>query len=299
MRILVTGVTGQVGGAIAARLHGSGSVLSADRSILDLSRLDRIACTLDRLAPAIIVNPAAYTAVDKAEDEPDLAMVVNAKAPGAIARWAASRAVPLIHFSTDYVFNGAGDRPWREEDEPQPLSVYGATKLAGENEIRAAGGCFLILRTSWVYAAEGKNFLRTIARLARERKELRVVADQIGAPTPAGLVADAVASLVADGIDDLRKHCSLADGLVHFSASGETSWHGFACMIVGGLRARGSGLAVDRIVAIPTEQFPTRAKRPRNSRLDLGRWRSLFKRTPPAWAGVLEPVLDQVAQAME
>ena len=183
MRILVTGVSGQVGGALVARLPASATVLAADRSVLDLAAPQTIAGTLDRLAPDIVFNPAAYTAVDKAEDEPELAMRVNAEAPGAMARWAAARDVPLIHFSTDYVFDGSGERAWREDDAPQPLSVYGATKLAGENEIRSAGGTFLIVRTSWVYAAEGKNFLRTIARLARERSELRIVADQIGAPT--------------------------------------------------------------------------------------------------------------------
>ena len=167
MRILVTGMTGQVGGALVARLSQSATVLAVDRSVLDLAAPQTIAGTLDRLAPDIVFNPAAYTAVDKAEDEPNVAMRINAEAPGAIARWAAARDVPLINFSTDSVFDGSGERAWREDDTPGPLSVYGATKLAGENEIRGAGGRFLIVRTSWVYAAEGKNFLRTIARLAR------------------------------------------------------------------------------------------------------------------------------------
>jgi dTDP-4-dehydrorhamnose reductase len=296
MRILVTGVTGQVGGALVARLQGSGTVLAADRSILDLTRPDAIAGILDRLEPSVIVNPAAYTAVDKAEDEPDLAMAVNAKAPAAIAQWAAGRGVPLVHFSTDYVFSGSGERPWREDDEPQPLGVYGASKLAGENEIRAAGGDFLILRTSWVYAAQGKNFPRTIARLAQERKELSIVADQIGAPTSAGLLADAVAGIIAGGHEDLRKSCSQASGLVHFAASGEASWHGFASAIVDGLRARGRVLAVERLVPIPSEEYPTRAKRPLNSRLDLGRWGAVFKQTPPPWQTVLAAVLDEIAK---
>ncbi len=175
MRILVTGVTGQVGGALVARLPPCATVLAADRCVLDLAQPQAIGATLDRLMPDIIFNPAAYTAVDKAEDEPELALRVNAEAPGVMARWAAARDVPLIHFSTDYVFNGSGERAWREDDAPEPLSVYGATKLAGETAIRDAGGASLIVRTSWVYAAEGKNFLRTIARLARERAELRIV----------------------------------------------------------------------------------------------------------------------------
>ena len=157
MRILVTGVTGQVGGALVARLPPSATLLVGDRSVLDLAVPQAIADTLDRLAPDIIFNPAAYTAVDKAEDEPDLAMRINGEAPGAMARWAAARDVLLIHFSTDYVFDGSGERAWREDDAPQPLSVYGVTKLAGQTEIRSAGGAFLIVRTSWVYSAEGKT----------------------------------------------------------------------------------------------------------------------------------------------
>ena len=162
-------------------------MIVTDRRTLDLSQPRSIASVLDRLAPELIINTAAYTAVDQAEDEKELAEIVNAEAPGIMARWAAERRVPLIHFSTDYVFDGSGDRPWREEDQPRPLSAYGASKLAGEEAIRRAGGDSLIVRTSWVYAAKGKNFLRTIARLARERPELRVVDDQIGAPTSTAL----------------------------------------------------------------------------------------------------------------
>ncbi len=201
-------------------------------------------------AVALLLAPGRLAAVDKAEDEPGLAMRVNAEAPGVIARWAAARGVPLIHFSTDYVFDGSGERPWREDDRPRPLSVYGATKLAGENEVRAAGGTFLIVRPSWVYAAVGKNFLRTIARLARERTELRIVADQIGAPTSAALIGGAVAGMLADGIESLRERCARAGGLVHLAAAGATSWHGFARAIVEGLKARGVALAVEQIVPL-------------------------------------------------
>jgi dTDP-4-dehydrorhamnose reductase len=294
MRIFLTGVSGQVGGALLPRLQTIGMVIPTDYDALDLKKSDLIAGALDRLAPELIINPAAYTAVDQAEDELDVAMAINATAPGAIARWAADRGVPLIHFSTDYVFSGAGERPWREDDEPAPLSAYGASKLAGDRAIRAAGGCHLILRTSWVYAARGKNFLRTIARLARERRELRIVADQIGAPTSADLLAEAVSAIVGGGIDQLRQRCAEADGLVHLAASGETSWHGFACAIVDGLRARGITLSVEQIVPIRCEEYPTRAERPRNSRLDLSRWRSVFGQTPPHWEAALAPVLDEL-----
>ena len=292
MRILVTGITGQIGGALNTRLKGIGTTIAADRAMLDLARPQMIAATLDEIAPDIIINPAAYTAVDKAEDERDLAVVVNGVAPGAIARWAATSHVPLIYFSTDYVFNGAGVDPWREDDVAEPLSAYGASKLAGENEIRAAGGCFLIVRTSWVYAAKGTNFLRTIARLARERVELRIVADQIGAPTSAALIADALARMMEGGIDDLRGRIVAAKGLVNLAATGETSWHGFANAIVSGLRMRGARLSVERVIPIRSHEYPTKAQRPHNSRLSLSRLHQIFGLTPPHWESALACELD-------
>jgi dTDP-4-dehydrorhamnose reductase len=295
MRILLTGVSGQVGSALLPRLQRIGTVVPTDVDTLDFAKPDLLPDALDRIAPELVINPAAYTAVDQAEDERDAATMVNATAPGAIARWAAARNVPLIHFSTDYVFSGVGVQPWREDDEAKPLSAYGATKLAGDLEIQSAGGCHLILRTSWVYAAQGKNFLCTIARLARERKELRVVADRLGAPTSATLLADAVTHIVADGLDCLRHRCAQANGLVHLTASGETSWHGFAGAIVDGLRARGITLAVEQLIPIRTDEYPTRAKRPHNSRLDLSRWREVFGQTPSHWESALGPVLDEFA----
>jgi dTDP-4-dehydrorhamnose reductase len=286
-----------VGGALLPRLQRH-EVLVADRVTLDLARPDEIGGVLDRLAPDLIINPAAYTAVDKAEDERDLAMLVNARAPEALARWSRARNVPLLHFSTDYVFDGRGDRPWREDDATGSLSAYGASKLAGEEAIRSVGGVFLIVRTSWVYAARGTNFLRTIARLARERKELRIVADQIGAPTSAAVIADAIASMIAGGLDAFRADCARANGLVHLAASGETSWHGFATAIVDGLKARGMTLAVEKIYPIKSEEYPTRAKRPGNSRLDLTRLRQVFGIDPPAWDEALAPELDRAADEL-
>jgi dTDP-4-dehydrorhamnose reductase len=301
MRVLITGVSGQIGGALRSRLQHSATLLAADRTVLDLSTPAVLAAALDRLKPDIIINPAAYTAVDKAEDEPALAMCVNAAAPGVMARWAAARDVPLIHFSTDYVFDGAGQRAWLEDDTAHPLSVYGETKLAGENEVRAAGGASLIVRTSWVYAAAGKNFMRTIARLARERTELRVVDDQIGAPTTAALIAAVVARMLGadeEATEGLRARSAQCGGLIHVAASGETSWHGFACAIVAGLRERGIRLAVEQLTAIGTDQYPTKARRPLNSRLDLTRLKRVFGVTPPPWQAALAPELDRLAQEL-
>ena len=245
MRILITGVSGQVGGALVARLRDR-EVIAADRSTIDLSRPETIPDALERLRPTTILNAAAYTAVDRAEDQKDLAMVINAIAPGVIARWAAGRGIPMVHFSTDYVFDGHGEKPWREEDATGPLSVYGETKRDGENVVKVADGSSLIVRTSWVYAAKGKNFLRTIARLAREREELRIVADQFGAPTSADLIASALTNMLSEDFDLFRRRCSQCNGLVHLAAAGETSWYGFACAIIEGLRARGIDFALKK-----------------------------------------------------
>jgi dTDP-4-dehydrorhamnose reductase len=296
LTILVTGVSGQVGGALAALLGER--ACPADRSLLDLARPADIPAILNRLAPDIIVNPAAYTAVDKAEDEPDLAHTVNAEAPRAIARWAADRSVPFIHLSTDYVFDGSGNQAWREDDKTGPMSVYGRTKMAGEEAVRSAHGPHLVVRTSWVYAARGKNFLRTIARLAAERRELRIVADQCGAPTSAALIADALSQIVREEKTAIAQRFAAAGGVVHLAASGVTSWHGFADAIVVGLRTRGVRLAAERIVPIRTEEYPTRAIRPLNSRLDLSRVANVFGIRPPKWEAVLSDELDRLAREL-
>jgi dTDP-4-dehydrorhamnose reductase len=296
MRILVTGVTGQVGRALTKRLKPLGDVVPADRSVLNLAEPGTLAGALDRLSPDLIVNPAAYTAVDRAEDERELAFIVNGDAPGVIARWASRMQIPLVHFSTDYVFDGQGETPWHEDSPPAPLSAYGVSKLAGEEAIRAANGPHLIVRTSWVYAATGANFLRTITRFARERTELKVVADQIGAPTSARVIADAIAGILAAAGTDLPQRFARANGLVNIAASGQTSWHGFAVRIVDGLRARGIKLAVQSIALLRTEEFSTTAKRPNNSRLDLTRLNQAFGLITPSWTDSLEPELDKIAR---
>lgn len=294
MRILITGITGQVGAALIPRLSPFGTVIPADRNLIDLTKPGEIAARLDELAPDIIVNPAAYTAVDKAEDERDLAFLVNETAPLAIARWAADKQVPLIHFSTDYVFDGSGTAPWKETDAPSPLSVYGASKLAGEVAIGGVGGPHLIARTSWVYAPVGANFLRTMMRLAKEREELRIVADQFGAPTSAAIIADTIASMFADarGVADV---VGRAGGLLHLTASDSTTWHGFATAIVEGLRAKGIPVKAARIVPIATSDYPVKAQRPLNSRLDLTKLSRILGVSSPHWSIGLETAIDSVA----
>lgn len=300
MRILLTGTGGQVGGALRPLLAKQGTVIAPSRAEFDLAKPDTLVAALDRHSPDLIVNPAAYTAVDRAEDERELAFLVNVRGPEAIATWSARRGVPLIHFSTDYVFDGSGDRPWREDSPTGPLSVYGATKLAGDIAIQAAGGPHLIARTSWVYAASGANFLRSIARLAGERKELRIVADQIGAPTTANAIAGTVANLVRSNAANLEEGFVRNGGVVNLACAGETSWYGFASAIVSGLKSRGMKLAVETITPIPATDFPTKAKRPGNSRLDLSRLRERYGITTSAWQEALSPELDSfLAQQRE
>jgi dTDP-4-dehydrorhamnose reductase len=292
MRILLTGTNGQVGGALRPLLAMHGTVIAPSRIEFDLSRPQTLDEALDGFKPDLIINPAAYTAVDRAEDERELAFLVNAKGPEAIAKWAARHRVPLIHFSTDYVFDGSGDKPWREDSPVGPLSVYGASKLAGDQAIQAAGGPHLIARTCWVYAASGANFLRTIARLAGERKEIRIVADQIGAPTTASTIASTVVGIVKSNASNLEELFARSGGMVNLACAGETSWHGFASDIVAGLKSRGMRLAVETITPIATTDFPTKAKRPGNSRLDLSRLKDRFGVTTPAWQDALLPELD-------
>ncbi|MBX9823564.1 MAG: dTDP-4-dehydrorhamnose reductase [Xanthobacteraceae bacterium] len=295
MRILLSGTSGQVGGALAVLLTEFGEVVAASRVMLDLADVASIPEKLDAIAPQVIVNPAAYTAVDRAEDEPELAFRINGEAPGAMARWAAAHKVPVVHFSTDYVFSGSGERPWREDDATGPLSIYGTSKLQGEQAVRAAGGPHLIVRSSWVYHRTGTNFLRTIARLAAERDELRIVADQIGAPTSATLIGATLTELVRKFGGDFSALTAASGGTVHLAASGEASWHDFASAIIAGLKARGRPVRAACIVPITTSEYPAKATRPLNSRLDLSRLTSLLGHPMPPWRTALETELDHIA----
>jgi len=298
MRILITGPSGQVGGALAAQLGFAGEIVPATRALLDLSRPDRLGPRLDAIQPDLILNAAAYTAVDKAEEEQDLAFRINAEAVGVLGRWAHQKQVPMVHFSTDYVFGGAGDQPFPEAAPVDPLSAYGKSKAEGERLLLESGAACLIIRTSWVYAAQGKNFLRTIAGLARERASLRVVSDQIGAPTSAKQIAHCVAAILDRDAQGLPALFEEAQNLVHFCASGVTSWHGFARAIVEGLRQRGVVLRAGAIEAIPSSEYPAAAKRPANSRLDTGRIQRVFGIRSASWQHALERELDLLAEEL-
>ncbi|MGY3473564.1 dTDP-4-dehydrorhamnose reductase [Bradyrhizobium ottawaense] len=297
MKILLTGTTGQVGRALQLPLAGLGTVLAPTRREFDLARFEDLRSILDQLNPELIVNPAAYTAVDLAEDERQLAYRVNAAAPNEIARWAARRNVPLIHFSTDYVFDGSGHIPWCEDDITGPVSIYGATKLAGEDAVRSAGGPHVIIRISWVYSNHGRNFLLTMAKLARERDELRVVADQFGAPTSARAIATAVGKILGTDRESIHRLERQAN-IVHIACSGETSWHGFACAILSGLKQRAINVKAARVISLRTDEYPTKTRRPHNSRFDLGKLRDIMGCSMPSWQEALDVELDELSKVL-
>ncbi|MCA0177916.1 MAG: dTDP-4-dehydrorhamnose reductase [Proteobacteria bacterium] len=279
MNIVLLGPNGQVGWELQRALAPLGRLTLLDRAAGgDLAHPDALATAVRALAPDVIVNAAAHTAVDKAESEPELARTLNALAPGQLARVAADLGATLLHYSTDYVFDGSGHAPRAEDAPTGPLSVYGASKLAGEDAIRASGCRHLILRTSWVYAARGSNFAKTMLRLAAERERLTVIADQIGAPTGAELIADASAHA-------LRMVATRPEltGTYHLTAAGETSWHGYAEYVIATARAHGTALRVQQVAAIPTTDYPTPARRPLNSRLDCTRFTRAFDLGLPPW----------------
>ncbi|MGB9130315.1 MAG: dTDP-4-dehydrorhamnose reductase [Thiobacillus sp.] len=284
MRILLTGVNGQVGWELQRTLAPLGEVIAADRSVLDLADTAGIRRCVAAIAPDLIVNPAAYTAVDKAESEPELAHAINADAPGELA----ACGIPLVHFSTDYVFDGRKAGAYTEDDTPNPLGVYGASKLAGEQAVARAGIPHLILRTSWVYGLRGRNFLLTMQRLARERESLSVVDDQFGAPTWSRLIAEATALTIARWLE--RTDQTATSGLYHLSCDGRTSWHGFTAAILEHLAQTDTKLA--KLSAIPTSGYPTPAARPANSQLNCGKLAATFGVRLPDWENALGLCLD-------
>lgn len=273
MTALVFGANGQLGRAFAQLLGQQ--ALFIDRVQADFSHLTSLANILERHRPTVVINAAAYTQVDKAESERELAFAINAHAPEIIATWCARHSVPVIHFSTDYVFNGSGTAPWRETDMPDPLNTYGQSKLAGEQAIMASGGSALIFRTSWVYDAQGKNFLNTMLNLGKTRETLRVVADQFGAPTYAPHLAKATLSSLAHMPDKPR--------IYHLCHGGETSWHGFAEAIFTETRKRNVPLTVENVLPIATEDYPAPATRPKNSRLNCARAKIDLNLQLPSW----------------
>ncbi len=274
MRILLTGRNGQVGWELERSLAPLGEVVATDHATLDLADPDAIRRVTREVKPAVIVNAGAYTAVDKAESEPELAMRINGVAPGILAEEAKRLGALLVHYSTDYVFDGTKREPYTEEDVPNPINVYGRSKLEGERAVAAAGGRWLVLRTSWVYAARGTNFLRTMLRLAREREVLRVVDDQLGAPTWARNIADATAHLVAA---TSGPGAVAAVGTYNLCARGGTSWCGFAKAIFS------STVRAPRVEAILTREYPTAATRPLNSRLSTQRLQQRTGLALPPW----------------
>ena len=298
MKILLLGCDGQVGWELQRSLQPLGEVVALDFQSRDLaadfSKPDALAATVQAVKPDLIVNSAAHTAVDKAESEPELAQKINADGPGVLARAAAASGAWLVHYSTDYVFDGSGDQP-RDEDAPTgPLSVYGRTKLDGERQIRASGCRHLILRTSWVYAARGGNFAKTMLRLAAARTELNVIDDQVGAPTGADLLAD----LTALTVRSARAQPDLS-GTYHAVAAGATSWHGYAQLVIETARERGVALTLpsDALRPIPTSAYPTPAARPLNSRLDTRKLRERFGVHLPGWESGVRRLLAEILPA--
>ncbi len=293
MKILLLGANGQVGHELTRSLRSLGEIVVTTRSgvlngedceIADFDQPDSLPALIDRVSPDVVVNAAAYTAVDRAEDELEAAFRANAEAPRKLAEACAASDAVLVHYSTDYVFDGQGTRPYREDDPTAPLGVYGASKLAGEQAIEASDCRNFTFRTAWVYGNHGANFMRTMLRLGAEREELRVVADQVGTPTPAALIADVTARVLAS--------LSPAYGTYHLTAEGQTTWHGFAVEILESAHRRGLLDRLPRIMPIATTEYPTPAKRPAYSRLDTSALRGTFDITLPDWHTELERVMD-------
>lgn len=294
MKILLTGKNGQVGFELQRALAPLGEVVAVDLDECDLSDADAIRRLVAEVRPQVIVNPAAYTAVDKAESEPGLAQAINAVAPGILGEEAARLGALVIHYSTDYVFDGTGQGAYTESDEPNPQSVYGQTKLAGERALQASGADYLIFRTSWVFGAHGGNFAKTMLRLAVEREGLKIVADQFGAPTSAALLADVTAQVL--GRYRREGRVGFPFGLYHLVAAGCTTWHEYAQTVVRAALAAGKPLKLtaEDVLPIATSEYPLPAPRPANSRLDTRRLRETFGLELPDWQRGLSHVLQQI-----
>ncbi|MGQ4583757.1 dTDP-4-dehydrorhamnose reductase [Lysobacter sp. F60174L2] len=295
MKILLLGGNGQVGHELRRSLAPLGELTVTTRTgvlpdggrceALDLARPEAVDAVIERFIPDVVVNATAYTAVDRAEDEPDLAFAINAEAPGRIARACVALGASLVHYSTDYVFDGSSRRPYRESDSTAPLGVYGRSKLAGEHAVADSGARHLILRTAWIYGLRGNNFLRAMLRLGGEREQLRVVADQIGCPTPAWLIADVTATILEQGIAQ--------SGVRHLVSTGQTSWHGFAEAIFEEAHARGLIERRPLVEPIRAVEFPTRAERPAWSVLDAGRLADEYRLQLPDWREALATTFDR------
>jgi dTDP-4-dehydrorhamnose reductase len=298
-RILLTGVAGQVGWELLETLKPLGEVIAPARAELDLANAASVRQTIRAVRPRWIVNPGAYTAVDKAESEPELAYAINAEAVGMIGQEARAIGAGVIHFSTDYVFDGSGGAPYRETDITRPVSVYGASKLAGETALAESGAGQIIFRTSWVYGPRGKNFLLTILKLSRERERLRVVADQYGAPTwsrdLAKMTAEVIGQCEADA-RGLELATLLADlgGIYHAAGAGETTWHGFAAEAVRLQKEREPNARFAEIEPVTTAEYPTPARRPANSRMDCSRLMERFGWKMMDWRDSLRAVLAEL-----
>lgn len=292
-RIMITGANGQLGFELRRALAPLGDVFALTREQFDLTNEASMLTILDSLRPQIVVNAAAYTAVDQAESDAEQVYSINTHAPGVLARWCAEDDALLIHYSTDYIFGGAGKRPWREDDTPEPQSVYARSKWLGEQAVRASTGHHLILRTSWIYGTHGHNFLKTILALATKHERLRIIADQIGAPTSAALVADVTAQLITHYH---RPSHRFGYGTYHLAAQGETSWYDYASYLIAYARALGYPLRLkpDTIDRIDTADYPLPARRPANSRLDCSKLQRAFELSLPPWQHGVEHVIEQL-----
>lgn len=296
MNIFITGGNGQVGFELQRQFAPFGTILAPTRQELDLTNAEAVDAYLAKHQPGLILNAAAYTAVDKAESEPQQAKRLNAELPAQLAEYAAKQGIPLVHYSTDYVYPGNGETPWQEDSPTGPLSVYGQTKLEGDNAIAESGANYLIFRTSWVYAARGHNFMKTMLRLGRDRDALKIVDDQIGAPTPARLIAQVTVLAFTPHASRFTPH--VISGIYHLAPRGETSWHGFACEIFKQAGKLNEKLTIqaERVSGIPTSDYPTPAQRPLNSRLALNKLENALGIIMPTWQSQLALTLQEYCE---